>query len=85
MDSDEFTDQLAYYRLYPWGDDWHQAGVISWAAMSGPHVQYRNRTAADFIPKFLRRKPEQTPEQISNVIIGMALEIQAHQRRIRGS
>ena len=49
--------------MFPFGDDWQQAGTIAAAAMN-PHVK-RGRKVSDFIPA-ARPAARQTQQQIES-------------------
>jgi len=53
MDSEEFVEQIAYYNLRPWGDDWLQSGIIAAAAASHPRLKRQPRVE-HFMPKMHR-------------------------------
>lgn len=64
----EFVEQLAYHRLFAWGDDWDQAAVQAHAAVQ-PHVRKQMRIE-DFRPK--APKPQQSNDEILNLFKGLA-------------
>lgn len=77
----EFIEQLAYYRVDPWGDDWTQAGTMACASVA-PHVK-RRVTPQDFIPKPKRAIKQQTPDEIFGVMKQLAFDAEAR-RKARG-
>lgn len=76
----EFVRHIAYYRLFPWGDDWAQAGVQAWAAVQ-PHVKRRMRPE-DFKPKPPRR--QQSPDYIFGVVKQLAIDAEARRKAKSG-
>jgi len=64
---EEFVEQIAYYQLFPWGDDWLQAGLIAKEAHNS-HPYLKHRLGIEkFMPKIT--KPAQTAEQQSKVLM----------------
>lgn len=63
----EFVQQVAFRRLFPWGDDWQQAGLMTWASIA-PHTK-RHYKPADFIPKVKR---QQTLQEMWEVMTSLA-------------
>lgn len=75
----EFVEQIAYYRVEPWGDDWEQSATQSWAAVS-PHIK-RRMTPADFRPK--RKQAAQSADYIFGFFKQLASDAEAR-RKARG-
>lgn len=73
MGSREWTYWLVYMSQYPWGNDWEQAALQSWAAFA-PHVTKNTPRIVDFLPESMRGEaaaPERmTPEQVRAVLLG---------------
>jgi len=68
MDSAEFAEHLADYRIEPWGDDWDRTALIvqTIANMSGKQVK-REVKLEDCKPK-PRVAKRQTPQQIEAMV-----------------
>ena len=63
----EFIQQIAYYRLHPWGDDWQQAGTMAWASIAA--TCKRPGKPDDYIPKVKR---QQTLQEMWEVMTSLA-------------
>lgn len=72
MGSREWTYWLVFLENYPWGDDWEQAALQSWAAVA-PHTK-RQMRVSDFLPPAMRAsqaiQQAMTPAQIKAVLLG---------------
>lgn len=66
----EFVLQIAYYNVYPWGDDWQQAGTAAWASIAASPYVKRRFKPDDFVPrKRMLMKPRQNAQQMKNVLL----------------
>lgn len=72
MGSREWTYWLAYFELYPSGDDWEQTALLAWASIA-PHSKHPPRIS-DFLPASMRAEQSisgrMSPEQIRAVLKG---------------
>lgn len=76
MDAVEFAEWKAYYRIYPFGDDWAQADMLAWMlyqANRGPNSE--NLKIGSFLPKGFglgitedRRRPKE-PEDVGKKLM----------------
>lgn len=70
----EFVEHCHYYNNWPYGDDWHQAGIVAWAS-AAPHVRKRVQPE-DFMPTTTKvKRPRQTPQQMAAVLNMLAQQV----------
>lgn len=69
MTWEDYIEEIAFYNLHPWGDDWLRTGVIASATLA-PHVRKGHRAPKpdDFVPRKVRKKPRMTPQQMKAIL-----------------
>lgn len=84
MPYSEFVHHVAFYRMYPWGDDWNQTQAVAAAAISAS-PKYRRIELTKFFPKPKRPKSQQqSPEFIFGFFKQLALDAEARRKQTSG-
>lgn len=71
MTAYEFAEQMAYYDLHPWGDDWLQAGVTAAAAASSHPYRKRPPKVEQYMPR-QRKRHGKSVEEMRTIMMQFA-------------